>query len=129
MDHRQQLAIGASLRLFWGADATGTFRAMTYFNALDRRQQLTFDALWERFLATGIIRPHERLDQFDDGLLLFRSSTHRLVGFTERRDVILIDAFSRRDFPGRRPKERLEESRQLRLEHLTLQGATDALPT
>jgi hypothetical protein len=128
MGHRRQLATGASRRLLWGADATGTFRAMNYYENLTLPEQAPFAACWDRFMATGTVRNDHRLDLLDDGLYLFRSPLHRLVGFADRRDVILIDAFSRRDFPGRRPKERLEESRRLRHDHLALEGATDDLP-
>lgn len=101
---------------------------MDYYDNLTLPERAPFVALWDRFMATGRIRPQERLEELDDGLLLFRSPAHRFVGFAEERDVILIDAFSRHEFPGSRPEERLEQSRRLRQEHLALEGATDALP-
>jgi hypothetical protein len=101
---------------------------MNYFHDLDARERAAFGALWDRFAATGIIRCRERLDQLEDGLLLFRTPKHRMVGFAEKSDVIVIDAFSRREFPGKRPEDRLEEARRIRHDHLALQGGTDALP-
>lgn len=116
---------GRVRRLVWGADSSGTFRARDYFDRLDPKLQIRFQPHFERMAATGVITNTEHFRHERGNLFCFKIHKHRLACFNDKRDLVLIEGFGKKDWASKRTERCLRRAERLRDDYLRRKGATN----
>jgi hypothetical protein len=109
---------GASRRLVWGADSSGTYRAQKYFEDLEARDQAKFEPLFRALAETGKISNKERFVKEPDGIYCLKCHAKRIACFFDGGDVVLIDGFGKKANNSRRSRRHLKTAAKLRRQYL-----------
>ena len=115
---RLRICSGSRCSLWWGADASGRFRGLDYFNALKDPEKAKFDVLFELMAREGRIRSPEHFRKESGDIFCFKRSQHRLACFRDGSDWVILDGFRKKSDKDKRLKRHIETADRIRTEHM-----------
>jgi phage-related protein len=115
---RVRICSGNSRTLWWVDDASGEFRAQTYFSQLSQAEQAKFEVLFELMASQGRIRNPEHFRKESGNIYCFKRGQLRLTCFSEGPDWMLVHGFRKKTNKDKRLKREIDMAERIRTEHL-----------
>ena len=116
---------GERRRLYWLADASGTFRAKDYYDEkLDDKARAKFDARFNRMAREGVIRNRDQFRHVSKHISYFKVGQHRITYFYDNDDLIVTSGFVKKTDKDTRYRRRIDTAEDLRTKYFERKSAT-----